>query len=106
MKTDIEKLNDAERQKLADDLHALGVRPSILQGSGSPAHIAMLASTINDMRQVVSIQSSSVNRLFSILERQGEVIDKQSALIERLSSIIRLPNEPGLEPKLPGEVGH
>ena len=100
MKFDIAKLSDAERQELMDGLHAASVVPTVLIGTGSPAHVAMLSAAINDMRQVVSLQSTNLTRLFAILERQGAVLDKQSALIERLI------DQPGLEPKLPGERGN
>jgi hypothetical protein len=105
MTTDIEKLDDAERQKLADDLHALGVKPSILQGSGSPAHLAMLGSTINDMRQVVSIQSTNLNRLFGVVDRAGVVLDKQFALIEKMIDWFD-PHKHAEHDRLPGERGH
>ncbi len=100
MKFDIEKLDAEGRQELFDNLHANGLVPTILHGTGSPAHIAMLGSTINDMRQVVSIQSNNVTRLFDLLTAQCAVSDKQAALIDRIL------NQPGLDPRLPGERDH
>lgn len=100
MENDVSKLGDDDRQKLADELHALGIRPRIMEGSGSPAHVAMLANTINDMRQVVSIQSNNVNRLFELLTAQCAVSDKQAALIDRIL------NQHGIDSMLPGERDH
>lgn len=63
----LKRMTEEERQRVMDELHADGVLPTVLSGSGSPAHVASLAANLNDLRQFVSIEATNSNKMFTLI---------------------------------------
>lgn len=57
------RFTNAEAQALCQALSDAGFKPD--DGSGNPAHVRALESNLNDVRQMVSIETGHVTRLLS-----------------------------------------
>lgn len=67
MPIDIKKLSAAERQSLANDLQQADIFPKPLRGMGMPAHVAAINANLNDLRQVIAMQSANLSRFYELV---------------------------------------
>ncbi len=72
----LESLSDDDRQALVNELHELGIMPTKLQGSGSPAHVASISANLNDLRQIISMMQMNQNPVFAHIGPQKKIRDE------------------------------
>ena len=63
----ISNLSADERQSLVDELHHAAIYPSRLKGMGTPAHVEAINANLNDLRQIMAMQSANISRFYEIV---------------------------------------
>ena len=61
------QLTPEEKQELMDELHADGVYPSRLIGSGTPAHVEAINANLNDLRGVVQLNAVTMGKFYEVI---------------------------------------
>lgn len=68
---DIDKLLrgliEEDRQRLMDQLHADGVYPSRLIGSGTPAHVEAINANLNDLRGLLQLNAVTMGKFYELI---------------------------------------
>lgn len=60
-------LIEEDRQRLMDQLHADGVYPSRLIGTGTPAHVEAINANLNDLRGLLQLNAVTMGKFYELI---------------------------------------